>query len=241
MTVELRLGRWQDALAGVDGVDLLLCDCPYAEKTHVGHDYAARAARFATVAEAGYATADRKTLGYTGWSDADVYAFVDHWSPRTKGWFVTITDHVLARSWERHLEAAGRYVFAPIPWVAPGSRVRLAGDGPSSWTCWIIVARPRGKPYSNWGTLPGAYVINQERGTGSPITGTKPLALMQALVRDYSRPGDLICDPCSGTGTTLLAARSLGRRAVGSEMDPKTHAYAKARLERGWQPELFNG
>ena len=91
---------------------------------------------------------------------------------------------------------------------------------------------------SKWGTLPGAYIITTER-TDAPITGTKPLALMQALVRDYSRPGDLICDPCAGTGTTLLAARSQGRRSVGAEMSAETYAYARKRLDAGWQPELF--
>ena len=53
---------------------------------------------------------------------------------------------------------------------------------------------------------------------------------MRALIRDYSRPGDLVCDPCAGGGTTLLAAVQTGRRAVGSEMDPQTHAKAVQRL-----------
>jgi DNA modification methylase len=45
---------------------------------------------------------------------------------------------------------------------------------------------------------------------------------MRALVRDYSRPGDLIVDPCMGSATTILAAVIEGRRAIGAEMDPKT-------------------
>jgi len=217
-------------LADVEMVDAVIVDAPYSARTHSGHDY---------THAIGGGKVDRKRLGYGHNDAATVGAFVDSWIPRCRGWFVTITDDILAPVWRDVLRDAGRYVFAPVPWVAIGSRVRLAGDGPSSWTCWIIVARPRGKPYSTWGTLPGAYVIPTERGTGAPITGTKPIALMQALVRDYSRPGDLICDPCAGTGTTLLAARSLGRAAVGAEMSAETFDYASRRLAAGWQPELF--
>ena len=185
----------------------------------------------------------RRAISYAGWTPADVHAFVDHWSPRTRGWMVSITSHDLAPVWAEAMEAAGRYVFPPLPWVAPGSRVRLVGDGPSSWTCWIIVGRPRkgndrdGRPFSKWGTLPGAYVMTSDR---SGHIGGKPLALMEALVRDYSRPGDLVCDPCAGYGTTLAAALRQGRRAIGSEMDPETHARGLEYLDRnGRARDLF--
>ena len=55
---------------------------------------------------------------------------------------------------------------------------------------------------------------------------------MRALVRDYSRPGDLVCDPCAGGATTLIAAALEGRRAIGAELDPETYALACARIER---------
>ena len=59
---------------------------------------------------------------------------------------------------------------------------------------------------------------------------------MRAIVRDYSEPGDLVCDPCAGGGTTLLAAVIEGRRAIGAERDPDTFAKAVARLRRGYTP-----
>ena len=91
-----------------------------------------------------------------------------------------------------------------------------------------MVARPRTRKFSTWGALPGWYKVGTER---NGHIGGKPLDLMQALVRDYSRPGDLVCDPCAGGGTTLLAAVQTGRRAVGSELDPITHAKATKRLQ----------
>ena len=231
MEWDLRRGRWQEALADVEHVDAVIVDAPYSARTHGGHDRQVRRC---------IAEGDRlgmRELAYTALGEQDVRAFVEAWSPRCRGWFVTITDHVLAPVWAAALEDAGRYVFAPLPWVAPGSRVRLAGDGPSCWTCWIVVARPRTREFATWGTLPGAYVINADRGAH---IGGKPIALMEALVRDYTRPGDLVCDPCAGYGTTLAAAVRNGRRAVGAELDPETHAQALAYLDRyGRVVDLF--
>lgn len=223
MEWDLRRGRWQEALADVEHVNAVIVDAPYSARTHAGHNVAA--------------INDRRAIGYDGWTSDDVRAFVEAWSPRCRGWFVTITDHGLSSAWIAALEDAGRYVFTPLPWVAPGSRVRLSGDGPSCWTCWIVVARPRTREFATWGTLPGAYVINADRGAH---IGGKPIALMEALVRDYTRPGDLVCDPCAGYGTTLAAAVRNGRRAVGAELDPETHAQALAYLDRyGRVVDLF--
>ena len=63
--------------------------------------------------------------------------------------------------------------------------------------------------------------------------------LMCGIVRDYSKDGDLICDPCAGGATTLLAAVSQGRRAVGSEMDPETYKKAQQRIDAGWTEDMF--
>lgn len=72
---------------------------------------------------------------------------------------------------------------------------------------------------------------------GSAHPTVKPMALMRWLVRLTVPPGGLLLDPFAGTGTTLRAARAEGRRAIGIESDPDTHAEALARLElaeAGW-------
>lgn len=222
---DLRYGKWQDVLADVT-CDALIVDAPYSERTHSGHRDGVD----------GVDGVERKSISYTAMSSEDVHEFCVSWAPRTNGWLLSITDHVLAPEWTSALEDAGRYVFAPIPVVETGSRVRLAGDGPSSWTCWLIASRPKRMPYAKWGTLRGAYVAPNER---KPVIGGKPLGIMRAIVRDYTRPGDLVCDPCAGGGTTLLAALTEGRRAVGSEMDPKHFEIARKRLARGYTPPLF--
>lgn len=231
MSADLRLGRWQDVLADVE-CDALICDPPYSARTHEGHDDG----RALVPGHHGADMSIRRAITYLHWTPDDVTEFVSSWAPRCRGWFVAFTSHDLCPIYAEALEAAGRYVFAPLPWFSPGSRVRLSGDGPSSWTCWIMVSRPRHAPYAKWGTLPGGYMTPPE---ACEVVGGKPLGLMQAIVRDYSRPGDLVCDPFVGSGTTAVAALSEGRRFVGSEAKPEHFEIAKRRLSRGFTPTMF--
>lgn len=60
----------------------------------------------------------------------------------------------------------------------------------------------------------------------------KPDLLAERIIRHATRPGDLILDPFAGTGTFLLAAARLGRRARGCELDSDMLAIA---TERGCQ------
>lgn len=231
--IDLRLGRYQDVLADVEP-DALILDAPYSARTHAGHN---NATRDDGAHDPAYGhRMNTRQINYAPWSEADVAECVRFFSDRTRGWIVTITDHRLAVVWADMLAAAGRYVFdQPVPLVEIGSRVRLTGDGPSSWTCWIIVARPRS--LVGWGTRPGAYIYT---GRGDRVVmGGKRLDAMRALVRDYSRPADLVCDPCAGGGTTLIGAAIERRRAVGAEMMPDHHAIAVARAARGYTPTLF--
>jgi DNA modification methylase len=48
----------------------------------------------------------------------------------------------------------------------------------------------------------------------------KPVALIADAMRDCSRRGDIVLDPFMGSGTTIVAAERVGRRAYGLEIDP---------------------
>jgi DNA modification methylase len=49
----------------------------------------------------------------------------------------------------------------------------------------------------------------------------KPVALVERAIRNSSRRGDLVLDPFGGSGTTLIAAETTGRRAALLELDPR--------------------
>lgn len=60
----------------------------------------------------------------------------------------------------------------------------------------------------------------------------KPLLLMQYLIRTYTNPGDMVLDFTSGSGTTLRAAKNLGRRAIGIEIEERYCEIAAQRLSQ---------
>jgi DNA modification methylase len=57
----------------------------------------------------------------------------------------------------------------------------------------------------------------------------KPVLLSEIPIRNHLRPSEAAYDPFLGSGTTLVAAETLGRRCYGLEIDPR---YAKVVIER---------
>jgi site-specific DNA-methyltransferase (adenine-specific) len=58
----------------------------------------------------------------------------------------------------------------------------------------------------------------------------KPLELMKHLTKTYTNPGDVILDCCMGSGTAGVAAKSLGRKFIGVELDSKYFKCAEQRI-----------
>jgi len=48
----------------------------------------------------------------------------------------------------------------------------------------------------------------------------KPVALLEYLICNSSRQGDVVLDPFAGSGSTVIACEQLGRRARAMEIDP---------------------
>ena len=67
--------------------------------------------------------------------------------------------------------------------------------------------------------------------TGNKLHPTqKPLSALLPLVETFSRPDAVVLDPFTGSGSSLLAAKMLGRSYIGVELDAKYHAIAQKRL-----------
>lgn len=215
-TAELYLGDARQVLPTLAGVDEVITDPPYSDRTHTNHDTASQRRE------------GRAELCYGALTPADVEALAGDFHATGAGWVVWLTDFELAPHARRSLAALGRTTFVPLPYYHPGRSIRMAGDGPSSWTDLIVVART--KQHSKWGTLPGGYVAGPGWDDKARMGG-KPTRLMRMLVCDYSKPGDLVCDPFMGAGTTGVACMIEGRRFVGVEIDPEAFETACRRIE----------
>lgn len=225
----IRLGDYRSVLTDVE-VDAIITDPPYGARTHKGHNAQPPKAWLRKSCGRPDGGRGRRKIDYTHWTPEDAREFVRFWASRCRGWMAIMSCDTLAQVYRQEAEAVGRYAFAPVPCVIRGMTVRMSGDGPSSWAVYLNVSRPKGKFVGGW-TRPGAYVVTRgtKERTGSRIGG-KPLELMRQIVGDYSVPGDIVCDPCAGYGTTGVAALELGRRFVGAEISPVVAMQAVTRL-----------
>jgi len=59
----------------------------------------------------------------------------------------------------------------------------------------------------------------------------KPIELLEQLISIFTDPGDVVIDPVAGSGTTLIAAENLGRKAYGFEIKKNFHMAATKMIE----------
>lgn len=58
----------------------------------------------------------------------------------------------------------------------------------------------------------------------------KPISVLKRLIEIFTDEGDVVIDPCAGSGTTLRAAYELGRSSYGFEIDKKFYTDAKEKM-----------
>ena len=82
--------------------------------------------------------------------------------------------------------------------------------------------RGTGKMVFNWFSW-------EKDGKGIPKIhpAQKPVAVLKRLIETFTDPGDVVIDPCCGSGSTLRAAAELGRNAYGFEIDRNFYERAK--------------
>lgn len=58
----------------------------------------------------------------------------------------------------------------------------------------------------------------------------KPVSVLKKLIETFTDPGDIVIDPCAGSGSTLRAAAEIGRHSYGFEVDCKMYGLAKEKM-----------
>lgn len=117
--------------------------------------------------------------------------------------------------------------------------LKRGAQGPQRWG-WsdqhellLVRGRPRVKAPTLWEgiRLKGEGYFFREETYGHP--GYTPYPIMARLVDLLTGPGQTVVDPFSGTGTTLVAAKSQNRRAIGIEINEAYCEIAAKRLAQG--------
>lgn len=163
---------------------------------------------------------------------SDVRPVAEQIARVTRRWALVFCAVRQIEQWATAFESAGWNVPRVMAWFKPDASPQFSGDRPGHGFESIITAHAPGRTRWNGGGMKGVYDCNRiDHESGFLHPTQKPLRLIEALVKDFTDPGELICDPFAGSGTTLVACKRLGRNAIGWEKDPKFHAAAVKRID----------
>ena len=116
-------------------------------------------------------------------------------------------------------------------WVLCWFMPNAAGVGPWGFCTWQPILAYGRDPFSGHGSRPDGIerlvAVSEQNGHPCP----KPLNIMRWLVqRGTVSAGQLVADPFMGNGTTLRAAKDLGRKAIGIEIEERYCEIAAKRM-----------
>lgn len=155
------------------------------------------------------------------------------WGEQCDGWFIAFCTPEGVGRWADAINASPMRYKRACVWIKPDSTPQLNGQGPAQGAEHFVCAWA-GQGHAKWngGGKRGVYThcVNGPERDGTHPT-EKPRRLMSELVADFTQPGELICDPFMGSGTTGVAAVMAGRRFVGIELNPTYFDVACRRIE----------
>jgi site-specific DNA-methyltransferase (adenine-specific) len=73
-------------------------------------------------------------------------------------------------------------------------------------------------------------VLTVARSRESTHSAEKPTELLRMLIENSTEPGEVVCDPFAGSGSTGVAALEAKRHFIGIELDEKWVEVARARI-----------
>ena len=174
----------------------------------------------------------KRALGFVALAQQDMRHVADQSRRLTRRWSLVFCAVEQVSDWASAFTMAQLDYLRTCCWVKIGATPQFTGDRPAAGFEALVCCHPPGRKRWNGGGKLGVYHYSTAHQADDQVQHTtqKPLALMLALVRDFTDPGDIILDPFAGSGTTGVAALQLGRRFIGYEREPRYCAAARRRL-----------
>lgn len=211
-------GDCLEMLPFLDPVDLVLTDPPFEKEAHT------QQRRNAGIMEVESLPFDAITEETRSKASMLITAVA-------RRWVLTFCQIEAAPNWRKTYEAAGLIYKRTCLWIKPDGMPQYSGDRPGMGYETFIAMHQSGRSKWNGGGRHGVFVYNKgEGGGGNEHPTVKPLKLMKDLVALFSDPDECILDPFMGSGTTLRAAKDLGRKAIGIELNERYCEIAARRM-----------
>ena len=203
-------GDCREILPYLPTVDHVITDPPYSERTHNG-------AR--TAGDGSETLIDFASIEFSALRD-----LVGAWN--VARWVIMTCD--LAHSAGLILTPPDGFEFIRQGvWIKPNGSPQFTGDRPAQgWESVAILHKP-GKKRWNGGGFPAVWTCNKINGRHPT---EKPIDLFTSFINLFTDKDETILDPFMGSGTTLEAAKLMGRKAIGIELEEKYCEIAARRL-----------
>jgi len=149
------------------------------------------------------------------------------------GWVMIFCQSEGSHYWNQAIVThGGKYRFTGV-WVKPSSKPNMSGDSPGLGYESVVGGWcPGGRSVWNGGGRAAVWTHNPERRSiGNNHTSIKPQGLMTELVGLFTNDGQTVLDAFMGSGSTGVAAISMGRRFIGVERDPEYFKICCRRIE----------
>jgi site-specific DNA-methyltransferase (adenine-specific) len=229
--ITMYLGDCREILPTLGKVDHVICDPPYEKEMHFERDKIRRTDGHSSIGSMPFASID-------GVREEAAKIMAE----ASLGWLLAFCTTEGVALWRDAIEAAGARYKRACVWIKPDAAPQFNGQGPALGHENIVTAWC-GAGHSRWngGGRRGVFVhnVNPVSREGSHPT-EKPVSLMCELVTLFTNPGEFICDPFAGSGTTGIAAIRLGRKFVGVEKDVKWFDLSCRRLSDAMkQADMF--
>lgn len=207
-------------LLDTNSIDLVLTDPPYEAEAHT-RGRRQRAGRGVAERPIPFAAIDDRTRAHSAAQMARL----------ARRWVLTFCQVEAAMTWRTAYEAVGLEYRRSCVWIKPDGAPQFTGDRPGMGYETIVAMHPPGRSRWNGGGRHGVFTYpTDDRGDALRHPTQKPLRLMRDLIALFSDPNELILDAFAGCGTTLRAAKEMGRRAIGIELSERYCEIAAMRL-----------
>jgi site-specific DNA-methyltransferase (adenine-specific) len=210
-------GDCREVSSTLGQVDHVITDPPYSDVTHAG-------------ARGG--CGDSVLVDFASVTDSEIRFYLGLTIARR--WLVATVDWRHVRELEQRPPKGYRFVRFGV-WVKPNGAPQFTGDRPATgWEAVAIMHSDTGRMRWNGG---GHHAVFTHMKVNGLHPTTKPDALLFDFVHQFTDVGETILDPFIGIGTTLTAAKRLGRKAIGIELEEKYCEIAAKSLAQGY---VFN-